>query len=47
MLQHVVTHATYHRGHICGAFYQLGVESPTTDLPVFLRLCNEAEPTVP
>lgn len=41
MLQHVVTHASYHRGHICGVFYQLGYESPTTDLPVFLRLCNE------
>ncbi len=41
ILQHVVTHATYHRGHICGVFYQLGLESPTTDLPVFLRLCAE------
>ena len=42
ILQHVVTHSAYHRGHICGVFYQLGYESPTTDLPVFLRLCNEA-----
>lgn len=41
ILQHVVTHATYHRGHLCGVFYQLGYESPTTDLPVFLRLCAE------
>ena len=39
ILQHVVNHASYHRGHIEGVFYQLEVEPPTTDMPVFLRLC--------
>ena len=37
ILHHVVNHATYHRGHIEGALYQMGVEPGTTDLPVFLR----------
>jgi len=37
IILHVVNHASYHRGHIEGVFYQLGVEPPTTDLPVFLR----------
>ena len=37
ILQHVVKHATYHRGHIEGAMYQIGVEPATTDLPVFVR----------
>ena len=37
ILHHVVIYATYHRGHIEGALYQMGVESGTTDLPVFLR----------
>ena len=37
MIQHMVNHSSYHRGHIEGVFYQLGVEPPTTDIPVFLR----------
>ena len=37
IVQHVVNHASYHRGHIEGVLYQLSVEPPTTDLPVFLR----------
>ena len=37
IIQHVVNHASYHRGHIEGVFYQMSVEPPTTDLPVFLR----------
>lgn len=37
MIVHVVNHTSYHRGHIEGVFYQIGVEPPTTDLPVFLR----------
>lgn len=37
MIQHVVNHTSYHRGHIEGVFYQLGIEPPTTDIPVFLR----------
>ncbi len=37
ILLHVVNHTTYHRGHIGGMLYQIPAESPTTDLPVFLR----------
>jgi uncharacterized damage-inducible protein DinB len=37
ILLHVVNHTTYHRGHIAGMLYQIPVEPPTTDLPVFLR----------
>jgi uncharacterized damage-inducible protein DinB len=36
MIQHVVNHGSYHRGHIEGVFYQLLLEPPTTDLSVFL-----------
>ncbi len=38
IIQHVVNHASYHRGHIEGVLYQMSVEPPTTDLPVFLRI---------
>ena len=34
---HVVNHTTYHRGHIADILYTIGVQPPTTDLPVFLR----------
>lgn len=37
ILLHVVNHGTYHRGHVAGMLYQIGVTPPTTDLPVFLR----------
>jgi uncharacterized damage-inducible protein DinB len=37
IIQHVVNHASYHRGHIEGVLYQMSVEPPTTDMPVFLR----------
>ena len=37
IIQNVVNHASYHRGHIEGVFYQMSVEPPITDLPVFLR----------
>ncbi|MGH8184063.1 MAG: DinB family protein [Rhodanobacteraceae bacterium] len=37
ILLHVVNHTTYHRGHLSGVLYQMGIEAPTTDLPVFLR----------
>lgn len=40
ILQHVVNHASYHRGHIEGVMYQMSMEPPTTDLPVFLRTHN-------
>ncbi len=41
IIQHIVNHGSYHRGHIEGVFYQLHVEPPTTDLPVFLKQRNE------
>jgi len=37
IIQHVVNHGSYHRGHIEGVPYQLSIEPPTTDMPVFLR----------
>jgi uncharacterized damage-inducible protein DinB len=37
ILLHAVNHTTYHRGHLSGVLYQLGIEAPATDLPVFLR----------
>ena len=37
IIQHIVNHASYHRGHIEGVMYQLEIEPPTTDWPVFLR----------
>lgn len=37
IIHHVINHASYHRGHIEGVMYQLEVEPPTTDVPVFLR----------
>ncbi|MEM7260053.1 MAG: DinB family protein [Pseudomonadota bacterium] len=37
ILHHIVNHASYHRGHIEGVLYQLCIEPPTTDLPVFLQ----------
>jgi uncharacterized damage-inducible protein DinB len=40
ILQHVVNHASYHRGHIEGVMYQLSKEPPTTDIPVFMRIEN-------
>ena len=40
IIQHVVNHASYHRGHIEGVLYQMSVEPPTTDIPVFLSQIN-------
>lgn len=37
ILQHVVNHTTYHRGHIADMIYQVPAKPPTTDFPVFLR----------
>lgn len=37
IIHHVVNHGSYHRGHIEGVMYQMSVEPPTTDLPIFLR----------
>ena len=36
-MQHVVNHATMHRGQIVGMIRQLGIEPPSTDLIFFLR----------
>lgn len=40
IIRHVVNHASYHRGHIEGVLYQMAIEPPTTDIPVFL--CKDA-----
>lgn len=37
ILIHVVNHGTYHRGHIGDMLYQIPVEPPTTDFPVWVR----------
>lgn len=36
-MQHVVNHATMHRGQVVGMIRQLGLEPPATDLIFFLR----------
>jgi uncharacterized damage-inducible protein DinB len=36
-MQHVVNHATLHRGQIVGMIRQLGIEPPATDLLFYLR----------
>lgn len=38
---HAVNHTTYHRGHVAAMLYDLGLDPPTTDLPVFLRELRE------
>ena len=37
ILQHVVTHTSYHRGFVCAMFFEVPARPPTMDLPVFLR----------
>lgn len=37
IVQHMVNHASYHRGHIEGVLYQMSIEPPVTDIPVFLQ----------
>jgi uncharacterized damage-inducible protein DinB len=36
MHQHVVHHATYHRGWVAEMFFQVPAKLPATDLPVYL-----------
>jgi len=36
-MQHVVNHATLHRGQIVGMIRQVGIEPPSTDLLFYLR----------
>jgi uncharacterized damage-inducible protein DinB len=36
-MQHVVNHATMHRGQVVGMIRQLGLEPPATDLLFYLR----------
>jgi uncharacterized damage-inducible protein DinB len=35
-MQHVVNHATLHRGQVVGMIRQLGIVPPTTDLLFYL-----------
>jgi len=44
IIHHVVNHASYHRGHIEGVMYQMSIEPPTTDIPVFLRSLESGNP---
>jgi uncharacterized damage-inducible protein DinB len=37
ILQHLVTHTSYHRGFVAQMMYDAGARPPTTDLTVFLR----------
>jgi uncharacterized damage-inducible protein DinB len=37
ILQHLVTHTSYHRGYVAQMMYDVPVRPPTTDLTVFLR----------
>ncbi len=37
ILLHVVNHHTYHRGWVSDQFFEIPLQPPTTDLPVFLR----------
>lgn len=37
ILQHVVNHTTYHRGHVTAMLWMAGIRPPTTDLPVYHR----------
>jgi uncharacterized damage-inducible protein DinB len=41
-MQHVVNHATLHRGQVVGMIRQLGVEPPSTDMLFFFR--NDISP---
>lgn len=41
ILLHVVTHHSYHRGWVSDLFFQVPVQPPTMDLPVFRRLVPE------
>lgn len=36
-MQHVVNHATLHRGQVVGMIRQLGIEPPSTDMIFYLR----------
>ena len=37
ILHHIVNHTTYHIGYVSDMMYQIPVEPPATDLPVYLR----------
>ncbi len=37
ILFHVVNHTSYHRGWVADMFYQIPLQPPFTDLPVYLR----------
>ena len=42
VLQHVVNHTSYHRGFVCGMFFEVPARPPTMDLPVYLREAPQA-----
>jgi uncharacterized damage-inducible protein DinB len=37
IVQHLVTHTSYHRGYVAQMMYEIPVRPPTTDLTVYLR----------
>lgn len=37
ILQHIVNHTSYHRGFVCGMFFEVPARPPAMDLPVYLR----------
>ena len=45
ILLHLVTHASYHRGHAAEILYGIDVAPPTTHLPVFLAPQRAADAT--
>src|SRR5437868_850312 len=48
MLQHVVNHATYHRGQVTTMLRQIGVKVPeSTDLIAFYRMQEKTQAAVP
>ena len=42
ILQHIVNHTSYHRGFVCGMFFEVPARPPTMDLPVYLREVPQA-----
>ena len=48
MLQHVVNHATYHRGQVTTMLRQIGAKVPeSTDLIAFYRMQEKTQAAVP
>jgi len=47
MVLHVVNHGTYHRGNVASMMYEIPVQPPSTDLPVFIRETASGRPSRP